>query len=76
MEMMQELDHKFNQAKIVFQTEMENDYLQMSDKLLLQCKELVKEKEFIEKSKKGGHSKLVSRRTRVSLFAKLSFCNR
>jgi hypothetical protein len=54
MEKMQELDHKFNKAKLGFQSEMENDYLQMSDKLFVQCEDLDKEKEYIEKSKKGG----------------------
>jgi hypothetical protein len=53
MEKMQAMDLKFNESKIEFQLEMEKSYLKMSDELLLQCKDLCKEKEYINKSRVG-----------------------
>lgn len=42
---MQAIDHKFNKTRLKFQLEIEKEHLDMSNKLLLQCKELNKEKE-------------------------------
>lgn len=47
MEKMQALDHKFNKTKIGYQLEMEKDYSRMTDELILQCKTLTKQKEFV-----------------------------
>ncbi|CAO3633591.1 unnamed protein product [Mucor hiemalis] len=53
MERMQDLDLKFNSAKVQFQLEMEKGYLKMSDELFLQCKNLYQEKECVDRSKVG-----------------------
>lgn len=53
MERMQDLDLKFNSAKVQFQLEMEKGYLKMSDELFLQCKNLYQEKECVNRSKVG-----------------------
>ncbi|KAI7893188.1 uncharacterized protein EV154DRAFT_561645 [Mucor mucedo] len=45
IEKMQAIDHKFNQTRVKFQLEIEKEHVDMSNKLLLQCKELSKEKE-------------------------------
>lgn len=56
MEKMQALDHKFNKTKVGFQQKIENDHVQLSNKLLLQCKELSKEKEYAKSNTEQGKS--------------------
>lgn len=57
MEKIQALDHKFNKTKIGFQLEVENECIQMSNKLLSQCKELSKEKEYVKLNTEQGEKR-------------------